>query len=225
MSAATKTSGDLIAFSDQDDIWMPDHIETLAEIMDGKAVSCGNSLIVNDADVSLGYTMADECRVKVMPSTDIGKAYRIFYEGNAFQGCSMMVRRDFLLKAIPIPRKTKYHDLWIAAYACFFGGLSYTDRVITHYRQHDKNVTDRGDAPVCKHRSGVDIKIPLYCPVLSREIRKRISDNTDYCSAAEVTRFLDEFDEYASRYRFFWNRRWCVGFRTRLNKLYGFQQG
>lgn len=53
----------------------------------------------------------------------------------------MLIKKEFFKKALPIPEKFKFHDSWFAILSCFYGGLNYTQEVITHYRQHSNNVT------------------------------------------------------------------------------------
>ena len=45
--AITLCQGEYIALSDQDDIWMPNHLELLKNAIKGKVLSCGNADLID----------------------------------------------------------------------------------------------------------------------------------------------------------------------------------
>lgn len=58
--ALSLCTGEYIALSDQDDIWMPDHIEVLLAILGNRSLAVGNSLLVDESGQSLGLTLREQ---------------------------------------------------------------------------------------------------------------------------------------------------------------------
>ena len=133
-------TGEYIAFSDQDDIWEKNHLEILLSIIGNKDISCGNSLLVNQNNDSLGFTMQEVVGMKKeIESEDI--CWRLFFD-NFVQGSAMLVKRELCEKYLPVPDIVKFHDYWLALVASLNNGIVYTPEIILRYRQHGNNVTD-----------------------------------------------------------------------------------
>lgn len=139
--AISLCKGEYIALSDQDDIWTKGHLEHLISIIGDKAIACGNAALINRLGGDIGITLSELERLEYCPENDLRKAYRILFFGNPFQGASMLIRKNFFEKALPIPDGVKYHDAWFACMACFYGGLNFSEKVVTFYRQHDNNAS------------------------------------------------------------------------------------
>lgn len=140
-SAILKCKSEYIALCDQDDIWMTNHLSLLIDAIGEKSVACGDSLLIDSNGKSLGVTLSYVKNLDYIPEDDIDKAYFIFYYENPYQGASMLLRRDFVHKVLPIPNNVQFHDTWFGGLACFLGGLSIVRFPITQYRQHVSNVT------------------------------------------------------------------------------------
>lgn len=134
-------SGDYIALADQDDIWHENHLEVLQELIDDASLSCGNTRLMTADSIVTEKKLSDVEKLLCLPSDTHKLMYRILLKSNPFQGASMLIRKDFLSKILPIPDGVLYHDAWIAACACFEKGIAYTFEPITDYRQHENNVT------------------------------------------------------------------------------------
>ena len=133
--------GDYIALCDQDDIWYPNHLEVLYNQIGNHSLSIGNSDIVNINNTYLNKRMSDTDGIHFIPEDTKLFLFREFFYANPFQGASMLLKKDFALRCIPIPNEVHYHDTWISICACFEDGLIYTYTPITRYRQHGRNVT------------------------------------------------------------------------------------
>jgi glycosyltransferase involved in cell wall biosynthesis len=127
--AAMKSKGDFIAFSDQDDIWLPGKIETLLGNIGKYPLVYSDSLLVNESGKSLDKKLSD---LRNMYSGDDSRGY-IFY--TCVWGHGMLVKKKLLLDARPFPPGI-HHDVWLAFIAFSNGGIKYHDEVLTLYRQH-----------------------------------------------------------------------------------------
>lgn len=125
------------AFSDQDDVWLPDKIIVGVLSIDGDSEApemyfCNCSLV--DSSLNL-LGIAYDNTVK-MP---LEKHQRILE--NLATGCTIVFNRaarDMFIKANP--EKIEYHDLWMYVICSYFGKVIYDSTPHILYRQHQGNV-------------------------------------------------------------------------------------
>jgi len=134
-------SGDYIAFCDQDDIWISNHLELLFNSIGDNMLACGNSLLVDENNVELGMTLLQQEGIVHLPKNNLDIARMIFLNHNPFQGAAMMFRKEFIAIALPMPEQANYHDVWFAALASFMDSFVYIKAPIVRYRMHGKNVS------------------------------------------------------------------------------------
>ena len=137
--AVSLCSGEYIALCDQDDIWLPEHLQFLLSNIGNSSISCGNAELISENGNSMGITLD---RVQHFFYTTGNYLYMLLLRGCKFQGASMLMPTKFAKKAIPIPDGI-YHDMWFALCACMENGIAYSTQVITKYRQHKNNVTEQ----------------------------------------------------------------------------------
>lgn len=137
--AAGLCKGEFIAFSDQDDIWLPEHLEKLLSLIGTHDVACGNALVIDGSGIATEKKLNELDGFYFFDSENI--LLKMMFRENCFQGASMLIKSDFLRTSFPIPDRIKYHDSWLAYCACFEQGIMYTFNVITKYRLHGNNVT------------------------------------------------------------------------------------
>ena len=127
--AALQAKGELIAFSDQDDIWMSNKIEKLVEKKGDYHLVYSNSVLVNDTGGSMKKKLSD---LKKMYTGNDSRGYVLY---SCVWGHSMMISKALLQKALPMPDAVN-HDIWITYMAFQYGGIKYVDEVFTHYRRN-----------------------------------------------------------------------------------------
>lgn len=133
--------GEFIALSDQDDIWLPNHLEILMDAMeDNVQIVCARPLFV-DEDNKILPRKYDYFKMDLIPKKANDIARHIILESNTYQGASMLIRKNFLDVALPIPGASHFHDNWFALLSCFTGGLLYVDKPILRYRRSVHSVT------------------------------------------------------------------------------------
>ncbi len=133
-------SYDYIALSDQDDIWLPEHLELLQNTIENADIACADAQLIDENDESLGLTLSQTDEFYHFEKSD-NLLYRILGNANCFQGASMFIKKSFFDKALPIPDEVQYHDAWFAACACCGNGINYQFSPITLYRQHRAQIT------------------------------------------------------------------------------------
>ena len=137
MRCASRCSGDLIAFCDQDDIWDPDKLATLVEYFDRPDVDLVfHDFRLIDADGNQIADMAsDLCPVSVDPWTNI-------------RGLTIAFRRKLLkyseLWELSIdqfnPAERMGHDQWYLFLAHSFNSYRHISQPLLSYRQHGANL-------------------------------------------------------------------------------------
>lgn len=135
-------SGEFIAFADQDDVWTENHLDVLYSRIGTKDIACSNSFLVDKELNSLGMDMKTICHFTSVPEDKSVLFFYFLFGNNFVQGAASLVRRDFLLKVMPIPDFISFHDYWFGMNASIGNGIIYLEDYTLFYRQHGKNVTN-----------------------------------------------------------------------------------
>lgn len=126
--ALLRATGDLIAISDQDDIWFPQKIRRQVETI-GEADICFSDYYT-DAEYRLPL------HVRVSPRTDF--EHLIFYD--CTPGHAMLLRRDFV-HAIKEWDYAIYYDWWLSVHALMGRGLVKVAEPLNWHRHHAASAT------------------------------------------------------------------------------------
>lgn len=129
-----------VALSDQDDIWENNHLQKLTEIIDNADIACANARLISENGQSLKWTLANTDGLDFFPQGNV-LLYRILCFTGAFQGASMLIKKSFFEKALPIPQDVLFHDAWFSTCAVLSNGLNYSYDIINNYRQHSTQIT------------------------------------------------------------------------------------
>jgi glycosyltransferase involved in cell wall biosynthesis len=131
---ARNATGAFIAFSDQDDAWLPQKLERLySAIGDGSLVYCDSELI-DEYGNKLNKKISD---LRNMYS---GHQATGFVFSNVVWGHALMINSKILPSVLPIPAGIP-HDIWTAFIATTITGIKYLDEPLTLYRQHASTAT------------------------------------------------------------------------------------
>lgn len=205
---------DYVVFADQDDVWTTHHIQVLVDSIGNDLLSCGNSLFVDENLKSLDFTMCQIKHIKNIPSKAENFLFPLLYNGNFFQGACMMVKRDFLNIAFPIPDFCKYHDAWLALSASVFESIHFTNEIINYYRQHSSSITTKtkkiylpNDITSSMHKVG-NIKVcDILCDrynIKSHSVMTILDVYKHYCTLCQKKKFISalriRFDHYKEIY-------------------------
>jgi glycosyltransferase involved in cell wall biosynthesis len=142
-TAIESAEGELIALSDQDDVWLPAHLARLAETLEGEpsvlAVASDSECVDNELQ-PLGYTIRDSERL----SATLRKAtmrrgrdqFGLVLRHRAVAGHGMAFRRSLVPAVLPFPDEW-FHDQWIFLVGAALGRVDYVPDTLSKYRQHD----------------------------------------------------------------------------------------
>lgn len=152
--AISACSGELIALSDQDDVWHPERIARAAVVFEDPAVLAVHSdaRLVDAAGDPLGVSLLEALEVSDADLRRIadGDAVSAFIRRNLATGATMMIRARLMDIARPFP-PAWVHDEWLAMIAALRGGLRLDRAQLIDYRQHGANEIGVS-APTLRHK-------------------------------------------------------------------------
>ena len=137
-------SGDVIALSDQDDVWRADKLELIEDAF-YKSPKAG--VVFSDAEIvdenlkSLERKMWDDIgfdahKRKLVRS---GRALDVLITGWTVTGATMAFRSEFIKLSLPIPDGiAMIHDGWIALTVASVAGVVMIEEPLIKYRQHGR---------------------------------------------------------------------------------------
>ena len=138
----TKVENEIYALSDQDDVWNNDKVEkTYKKLKEEDADLVFTDLeIVNEKLETINSSFNDYMFLS-RKIKKYYKDYRLQYLYNCITGCTLMSKKKYLEKIIPIPMDSKYviHDTWIGLIVALNGKIAYLDEATIKYRQHGNN--------------------------------------------------------------------------------------
>jgi hypothetical protein len=135
-------TGDVIALSDQDDVWRNDKLQLFESVLD-KSPAAG--LVFSDAEIvdehlkPLNRRMWDEVGFDAHKRKLIrtGRALEVLITGWTVTGATMAFRSRFVKLSLPIPQGiAMIHDGWIALTIAAVADVVAVDEPLIKYRQH-----------------------------------------------------------------------------------------
>jgi glycosyltransferase involved in cell wall biosynthesis len=133
-------SGDFIATSDQDDVWLP---MKLAASERALAEDPGRGLVFTDAEVvdeslrPVGHRMWDAIKFGASEKSRVrgGRAFEVLLRRWVVTGATMMFRARYRDAVLPIPDNW-VHDGWIAFIISAVAVVAFVPEATIKYRQH-----------------------------------------------------------------------------------------
>ena len=154
-------SGEFIAIADHDDIWKPIKIEKLMTAIDDAMLVYSDSLHIDADGNELGKKISDTFRLHSNPHP---YAF-IFYD--FIWGHTILLKRELLAYALPIPAKIPY-DTWLAYTAASISHINYVDEPLTCWRQHENSFTSTMAEANQQQKNSLNRRYVEYCDKLGR---------------------------------------------------------
>ena len=133
-----EAEGDLFAYCDQDDIWVPEKLAVLERRMNGAVMAYSDMAVIDGNGTRIADSLR-EVRPRLRYLSGDGLADSYFFR-NCTAGCSMLVRSKAARAAVPFPRSTVW-DQWVAIAAAARGTVAFAEEKLVLYRQHGHNQT------------------------------------------------------------------------------------
>ncbi len=131
---------DMVMFSDQDDVWLPDKISRAwgrLSKLGGRAGLYGSAQMLVDAKLLPLHPTPPWLR---------GPSLANALTENIITGCTAAINRPAieLLQRAGVPAGVHFHDWWLYLVVSAFGIVVYDDQPTLLYRQHGGNVIGHG---------------------------------------------------------------------------------
>ncbi len=174
--AISLCTGNYVALSDQDDVWLPDKLSSSLhkmheiEIDKAKPTLVYTDLEVVDQDLN---TISLSFWKHLLARPESETFYTLLF-GNVVTGCTILMNRAMVDRLSTIPNRASMHDHWAALIAYGFGQFGFIDRPLIKYRQHGSNITNNYERNLRNRIAGffeeVGITRKQITPFLQREI-------------------------------------------------------
>lgn len=140
------STGDLMAFCDQDDYWVPEKIEKMAAAIGEHAIIYCDSLVCDDELLSKGVRISDLVNFKSWNNClQLTVFCRIYAHAMLFKRTLFNAAFPFL-EVIP-------PDWWLPYLSTFASGMKYLPEPLVLYRQHAENVSGVIGSKRKKHKT------------------------------------------------------------------------
>jgi glycosyltransferase involved in cell wall biosynthesis len=141
--AISACSSELIALSDQDDVWMSDRLEKMVDRFeqDDRLVLLHTDARLVDADrCDIGHTLFHALEVSPfeLERVHAGNAFDVLLRRNLVTGATTVFRRSLLADALPLPMEW-VHDEWLGIIASTTARIDLLEEPLIEYRQHASN--------------------------------------------------------------------------------------
>lgn len=125
--------GDVIFISDQDDVWLPNKVQSVLDSM-----SIETSCIVHDCKIVNNDLHVINNSMFQIYSPCFNRWGWLWK--SPFMGCCMAIRREVIQRALPIPINVEY-DTWLGIVASKMGTLKVIHEPLILYRRHGNNIS------------------------------------------------------------------------------------
>lgn len=128
--ALKKAKGNLIFLCDQDDVWLPEKIQTMVELSRTKKKLC----YMHDA------LIVDEQLKSKKKTSKLNQINALGLNDNSFiMGACSMISKELLELSIPFPRSISGHDNWIIGISNELQQTEILRKPLIFYRRHSIN--------------------------------------------------------------------------------------
>lgn len=131
-NSISSATGDIIVFSDQDDIWVSDKLEYIRENMVGDCF-IHDGIVINNKGETIGKTLFALLKKS-------SSFFNMFYKP-PFVGCCMAVSKKIIDIALPFPHYPIEYDTYIGFCSKIFGRIQFSNKHLIIYRRHGNNAS------------------------------------------------------------------------------------
>lgn len=154
--AISLCAGDIIALADQDDVWHPEKLNEINEVL---LKSPGIGLVFSDAEIvdeqlnPSGISLLDSFMLSKSERKKVnnGKAVNVVVKHSVVTGATMAFRRRFCDILLPFP-KNQVHDNWISLVLSALTGFALIEKPLIKYRQHPNQQIGSGEGKISLYK-------------------------------------------------------------------------
>jgi len=145
--------GDLIFLSDQDDVWRPEKLQVMTNVLGSCDLAVCDCQVVDEIlnPIYSSFFKFNRSRQGLL---------RNFIK-NSFMGCCMAFHRRVLQKALPFPDQVPIHDQWIGLVAERYFTVKFVPKIMVDHRRHRENYSSTGGPSMNSIKKGLTARFHL----------------------------------------------------------------
>ena len=209
--ALLNVTGDLVALSDQDDVWLPEKLQEEYEVLERDpniGLVFSDLELVDETLNKIGSSMwkyHDWQMDGYIKGVDL---FKQILKTNHVTGCTIMIRKKILNSLIPFDNRIHLHDYWLAIGASLLSDAFAINKQLVLYRQHSNNQIGGIKKTIDYNQYIINLqkqKEVLYKEFMFREcLFEFVSNHTnDYLINKEVYKYVtfskSRFELYSSQ--------------------------
>lgn len=136
-NALSKAKGDIIFFSDQDDIWAENKVQVMERELQNA------DLVVHDALIMDKDDNVSDVNYYSLRAPHLGYWNNLMR--NCFVGSCLAFKKETLPYVLPFPKHILWHDMWIGLVVSKKGKVKFIDDKLLYYRRHGGNASATGE--------------------------------------------------------------------------------
>lgn len=149
-AALRDCASDYIALADQDDRWPAGRVMRMLEVLHANPhcwLVHGDARLIDGHGRNMGLTLFDALNATSVERAALasGRALDVFLDRNLVTGAAVLMRRELLDLALPIPAHW-LHDEWLGVIAAALNAVVWLPEPVLEYRQHGRNQIGAGQA-------------------------------------------------------------------------------
>ena len=138
--ASSLCTGDLIAFCDQDDVWLPQKLARMTQTMEEQPQLGGvfvDAQLLNDQGVPKGILLSETTGMTRKEHKRLlrGEVLPVLLSMTKVYGCTLMVDARLLAKLLPVPPNW-WFDAWVPCMVAIHTELAFIPEQLFYYRIH-----------------------------------------------------------------------------------------
>ncbi len=142
------STSDYIMFSDQDDYWLENKVESGIKKIKKYEKKYIDTPILIHGDLKIvdkNLNVINDSMFKIQKLYGKKNKFSDYLVQNNVTGCTMIINKRLLDLCNTIPSYAIMHDWWLALVASAFGKVIFDSNPYIYYRQHDNNVEGAKD--------------------------------------------------------------------------------
>ena len=145
--ALLASSGDLVALSDQDDVWLPEKLQEEYSILEKNpnvGLTFSDLKLVDENLNEIEKSMWKFYKWQLNGYIKGAEFFESILKSNRVTGCTVMIRRQILNDLIPFDSRIHLHDYWLALGSSLLSDVFAINKQLVLYRQHSNNQIGAG---------------------------------------------------------------------------------
>jgi GT2 family glycosyltransferase len=135
--AISRATYEMILLADQDDVWLPDKVGKMRELLQSNDLVLSDCQVVNEKGTVIHESFFRHRGSKT------GFWHNLYK--NSYVGCCMAFRREIMEYVLPFPPRVHMHDWWIGLLVEAKGRVCFFPEPLIQYVRHGNNVSPTGE--------------------------------------------------------------------------------